>query len=236
MEGTLLLIAWDGSSVVVDYLCNQARDQDMAVACFYYDFASREAQSPTNMLGSLLSQLLSGLEAIPEDIRKEFRSQKKLLGGRRLQVQDIVKMFPALSSLRRTLICIDALDECIPEHQVEVLGALGQILQRSPNTRMFMTGRSHIRGAVERELGGGAISVSITPRDDDIVTYLRVRLRKDTTPEVMDSGLEGDIMKSIPGEVPETCVVVRVQETIVGYILTGENLDSYWFHSGSRQS
>ena len=195
---------------MVDYLCNQAIDQDMAVACFYYDFASREAQSPTNMLGSLLSQLLSGLEAIPWEIRKGFGGQKKLLGGRRVQFQDIVKMFPAVSSLRRTFICVDALDECIPEHQVEVLGALGQILQKSPNTGMFMTGRPHIRGAVERELGGGAISISIKPMDDDIVTYLRARLRKDTTPQVMDSVLEKEIMKSIPEEVSETCVVVRV--------------------------
>ena len=200
----LLLTGRDGSSVVVDYLCNQAIDQDMAVACFYYDFAARETQSPTNMLGSLLSQLLSGLEAIPEEIKKGFRGQKKLLGGRKVQLQDIVKMFPAVSALQRTFICVDALDECIPEHQLEILGALGQILQRSQNTRIFMTGRSHIRGAVERELDGGAISVSIKPRDDDIVTYLRARLRKDTTPEVMDSVLEKDIMKIIPDEVSET--------------------------------
>ena len=231
-----MLTGRDGSSVVVDFLCNEARDHDMAVACFYYDFASREAQSPTNMLGSLLRQLLSGLEGIPEDIRKEFTSQRKLLGGRRLQVQDIVKMFPAVSSLRRTFICVDALDECIPEHQVEVLGALGQILQRSSNTRMFMTGRPHIRGAVERELGGGAISVSIKPRDNDIVTYLRARLRKDTTPEVMDGGLEKEIMKSIPDEVSETYVALRVNKTFAGHILIGENLDSYWFHYGSRES
>ena len=194
---------------MVDYLCNHAIDQDMTVACFYYDFASREAQSPTNMLGSLLSQLLSALEAIPEDIRKRFRSQKKLLGGRGVQLQDIVKMFPAVSSLQRTFICIDALDECIPEHQVEVLDALGQIFRRSPNTRMFMTGRSHILGAVERELGEGATSVHINSRADDIVTYLGARLKKDTTPEVMDGELRKDIMKSIPDGASETYVVLR---------------------------
>ena len=69
-----------------------------------------------------------------------------------------------------------------------------------------MTGRSHIQAAVERGLGGRAASVSIKPRDSDIVTYLRARLRKDTTPEVMDSRLEADIMKSIPRENPESYV------------------------------
>jgi len=154
----------------------------MAVACFYYDFASREAQSPTNMLGSLLKQLLSGLGAIPVEIMQKFRDQKKAIGGRRLRLLDIVKMCLAVTSLQRTFICVDALDECVPGHRLEVLGALGQILRGSPNTRIFMTGRSYIRGVVERELGERITNVSIMSRADDIATYLRARLGKDTTP------------------------------------------------------
>ena len=195
--------------MVIDYLCNQTIEEDTVVACFYYDFASRNAQSPTNMLGALLKQLLSGLGEIPREIMEEFWSQKKMIGGRRLQLPDIVKMFPAVSSLKRTFICVDAIDECVPKHQLEVLDALGQILQASPNIRIFMTGRSHIRDVVERGLGGIATSVSIKPRDNDIVTYLRSKLRKDITPEVMDSALEDDIMKSIPEEISESYVVAR---------------------------
>jgi len=140
------------------------------------------------------------------EIVKKFRGQKKAIGGRRLQLPDIVKMCASVASLQRTFICIDALDECVPSHQLEVLDALGQIVRRSPNTRIFMTGRSHIRGVVERELGGRATSVLIVSREDDIVTYLRARLGKDTTPEAMDSSLKNDIMKSIPEDISETCV------------------------------
>ena len=202
----LLLTGRDNSSVVVDYLCDQVIEQDMAVACFYYDFASREVQSPTNMLGSLLKQLLSGLGAIPMEIMQKFRGQKKAIGGRRLQLQDIVKMCAIVTSLQRTFICVDALDECVPRHRLEVLEALGQILRGSPNTRMFITGRSHIQGVVEGGLGGRTLSVSIKSRDDDIVTYLRARLSKDTTPDAMDNSLENDIMKSIPEGTSETYV------------------------------
>jgi len=197
--------------VVVDYLCDQVIGQDLAVACFYYDFASREAQSPINMLGSLLKQLLSGLGAIPVEIVQKFRGQKKAIGGRRLQLPDIVKMCAAVASLQRTFICVDALDECVPRHRLEVLGALGQILRGSPNTRIFMTGRSHIRGVIERALGGETTSVSIVSRENDIITYLRARLGQDTTPEAMDSFLENDIMKSIPEEISETCVPAWIQ-------------------------
>jgi len=62
--------------VVVDYLGDQAIAQDMVVACFYFDFASREAQTPTNMLGSLLKQLLSGLGVIPVEIVEKFRGRR----------------------------------------------------------------------------------------------------------------------------------------------------------------
>jgi len=199
-----LLTGHDGSSVIVDYLCDRINKQDMVVACFYYDFASREAQSPTNMLGSLLKQLLGGVGAIPAEIVEKFRDQKKAIGGRRLQLPDIVKMWVAVTSSQRTFICIDALDECVPSHRLEILGALGHILRGSPNTRIFITGRSHIRGVVERELDGRAASVLIVSREDDIVTYLRARLGKDTTPEAMDSFLENDIMKSIPEEISES--------------------------------
>jgi len=215
--------------VVVDHLCDQIIGQDMVVACFYYDFASREAQSPTNMLGSLLKQLLRGLGAIPVEIVQKFRDQKKAIGGRRLQLPDLVKMCAAVTSLQRTLICVDALDECVPRHRLEVLGALGQILRGSPNTRIFMTGRPHIRGVVESELGARTTSVPIMSREDDIVTYLRARLGKDTTSEAMDNCLEDEIMRSIPEEVSEKCVASWIPEnccTVVSRILIGTVTDS----------
>jgi len=212
--------------VVVDYLCDQDIEQDNAVACFYYDFASREAQSPTNMLGSLLKQLLSGLGAIPVEIMKKCLSQR-VIGGR-FQLPDLVKMLAVVTSLQPTFICIDALDECVPRNRLEVLDALGQILRGSPNTRIFMTGRSHIRGAVERELGGKTSSVSIVTREDDMVAYLRARLGKDTNPDAMDSLLKNEIMKRIPEEISET----YVQAWDIGTpcepykLLTGANTDS----------
>jgi len=235
-QWTLLLTGDDGSSVVVDYLCDQAIERDMAVACFYYDFASREAQTPINMLGSLVKQLLTGLGEIPGEIVEKFRSRRKVIGGRKLQLPDLVNMFTTVSASQRTFVCVDALDECLPEHQLEVLDALEQILEGSPQVRVFMTGRSHIGVVVGRGLGGRATSVPIKPGDGDIVTYLRTRLRKDTNPEAMDSFLENEIMRSIPEDISETYVVVRDLISLVTHILMGENLDSYSFRSRSKQS
>ena len=204
------LIGCENRSLVIDRLCDEADEDDIAVTCFYFDFAARSEQSPTNMLGSLLRQVVSGLEEIPKAVVQGFRNQKKVIGGRGLQVPGIVKMFQqTITATRRTFICVDALDECIPEHRVVVLESLGQILRGSPNTRIFMTGRPHVRGGVERRLGGAASFVFIQPADDGVAEFLREKLRRDTTPDIMSSTLEAEILKNILEISSEACVGAR---------------------------
>ena len=200
----VLLTDWDDSSLVIDKLCDDAVEEDTAVACFYFDFASRNQQSPVNMLGSLLRQLVSGLDGIPEAVVRSFRNQKKVIGGRGLQVSGILKMFHTITATKRTFICIDALDECLPEHRMVILESLGQIVQGSLDTRIFITGRSHVRSEVERKLGGAAASVLIEPTGDGMIRYLLEKLRNDTTPEMMSSALEANILGSIPQLCSET--------------------------------
>ena len=191
---------------MIDKLCDEAAEEDTAVACFYFDFASRNEQSPVNMLGSLLRQLVSGLDRIPEAVVRSFRNQKKVIGGRGLQVSGILKMFQTVTTAKRTFICVDALDECVPEHRMVILKSLGQITRESLDTRIFVTGRSHIRSEVERKLGGAAAFILIEPTGDGIIEYLREKLISDTTPEMMNSALEENILESISQLSSETYV------------------------------
>jgi len=202
----VLLTDWGDSSLVIDRLCDEAVEGDTAMACFYFDFAARNEQSPVNMLGSLLRQLVSGLEGIPEAVVQSFRNQKKVIGGRGLQVSGILKMFGTITTTKRTFICVDALDECVPEHRRVILESLGQIVQESLDTRIFLTGRSHIRCEVERKLGRGVTCILIEPKEDAIIEYIREKLRNNTTPEMMSSRLEANIMESILEIGSETCV------------------------------
>ena len=210
----VLLIGCDNSSLVIDKLCDEAGEEDTAVMCFYFDFAARNEQSPVNMLGSLLRQFVIGLEKIPEAVAQDYRKQKKSIGGRGLQVSEILKMFRTIAATKRMFICIDALDECVPEHQIVVLESLRQILQGSPNTRLFMTGRPQVRSEVEKRLDGVVTLISIQPTEDGVVRYLRDKLRNDTTPEIMSSALEAEIIKSIPEMNSETYVQASAKERL----------------------
>ena len=88
------------SSLVVDTLCDRARGQDIAVTCFYFDFAAGKEQAPGNMLGALLKQVVGGLDKVPEDIMQEFVEQRKVIGGRSLRLDHIVKMLVAVTYLK----------------------------------------------------------------------------------------------------------------------------------------
>ena len=201
-----MLTSRNVSSLVVDSLCDQARGKNVSVACFYFNFAAQKEQSPTSMLGSLLKQVVGGLGEVPEEIVRAYEEQKKVIGGRRPQLPDIVKMWQTTSSEKPTFICIDALDECAAEYRVKILDSLHQILQKSPGLRIFVTGRSHIQPEITKRLSGRVTIIAITPRRGDIIRYLRARLNEDTNPDAMDSGLEADILKKIPEDISEMYV------------------------------
>jgi len=163
-------------------------------------------------MGALLEQIVGGLKEIPEEILRGYQKQRKALGGRGPRLSDIVKMLQTATSKERTFICIDALDECVPGHRVKILGSLNKILQMSPGTRIFVTGRPHIRPEIGRRLSGRVTSLSISTKRGDIIRYLRSRLEDDQIPDAMDSSLEADILRKIPEDISE----MYVQTTILG--------------------
>jgi len=199
LEGRkILLISRNVSSLVMDTLCKQAVEENAVVACFYFDFAAQEEQSPGAALGSVLKQVVAGLEEVPERIVSAFRDREGVIGGQRLPLSKIAEFLQDISSSRCTFICIDALDECPSGHRESLLDSLNQILQKSPGARLFMTGRPHVLGEVEKHLRGRAATRSITPIKNDITRFLRAMLREDTMPDVMDESLEEEIIRNIP--------------------------------------
>ena len=155
-----------------------------------------------------------------------YQDQKKAIGGRGPRLADIVKMLQTTSSKEPTFICIDALDECLPGDRVKILDSLNKILQKSPGTRIFVTGRPHIRPEIGKRLSGRVASLSISSKRDDIIRYLRSRLEEDTTPDAMDESLEADILKTIPQNISEMYVEATTPGRLLKYPLTNMRLDS----------
>ena len=175
----------------------------MAVTCFYFDFAAQKEQTATSMLGSILKQVVSGTERVPEDIWRALQAQKKAVSGRKPQLGDIVKILQLLTSSQRTFMVIDALDEFTAVQRFRLFDSVKEILAKSPGARIFVTGRPHICPEIETRLAGLVTSISLGPTRDDIIRFLCARLSEDETPDAMDSNLKAEILEKIPESISE---------------------------------
>jgi len=198
-----VLTSRDDSSLVVDKLCDQTGGQNTSVSCFYLDYAARKEQCATNVLGSLLKQMVGGMGQIPEEIWQTFQQQTTTIGGHRPKLTYIVQMIQLVASSRRTVMCIDGLDECSGVQRVRLLDSLQQILEKSPGTRIFATGRPHILAEIQRRLAGHVKSLSVSSIRNDVSGYLRIKLHEDDAPDAMDESLEAEILEKVPENVPE---------------------------------
>ena len=171
---------------------------DIAVACHYFDSTAQKEQSAASVLGVLLKQVIGSLEQIPKEITDAFQRHKKFIGGRKLQLPEIVKMLGNLSSTQRTYFCLDAVDECAGPDRAKILLSLKEIIRMSPTTRVFLTGRPHVGHEVGKYLTRAVTLVSIKPQKDDLIQYIHEKLAEDTTSNEMDERLEAEIVKKIP--------------------------------------
>jgi len=166
------------------------------------------------MLGSLLKQMVSGRGGAPEEVWRALREQKEAVNGRRPELGAIVKILQLTTSLRRTFMIIDALDECTAVQRFRLFDSLKEILEKSPGARIFVTGRPHVRAEIETRLAGRVASLFVAPARDDIIRFLRFRLSQDETPDAMDESLKSDILEMIPGSVSEMWVVAMKLRTL----------------------
>ena len=199
-----MLTDYDDSSLVVDRLHDLAGEKNTTVTCFYPDFAARKELSATDILGSLLKNIVNGMKVVPGEISRGLREQRNSFHGPVPRLVNIVQMLQLITSSQPVFLCIDALDECAGVELAKVLESLKQILERSLDTRIFVTGRPHIQAKIEEHLSGRVASVSAGPRKDDITTYVRARLAKDSPPDVMDECLEADIVENTLGSASGT--------------------------------
>ena len=190
------LTARNISSLVIDSLCDQAKEENITVAGLYCDFLSHQEQTIPNIIGAILKQL-AGKGDITNCIREAFEKAKEEFGGRGPRLAEMMGMLRiAIASLPQVVICIDALDECLPKYLPELLKSLRDIARESPSTRIFFTGRPHVGEDVRRYFSS-AVVIPISPNRDDIQNYLEMRLEGDPEPEAMNNDLRADIVRVI---------------------------------------
>jgi len=209
------LTARISSSLVIDRLCDQAQDEGLAVAWLYCDYNVQHEQTVINIIGAFVKQLV-GRSGIPKDIRDAFLAAKKV-GGRRPLLADLMRMLRiAIASLPQVFVCIDALDECLPKDLPQLLESLRDIVRESPGMRIFLTGRPHVGEVIDRYFTKAA-AIPISPNEDDIRNYVKMRLDRDEVPEAMDNGLRGEIVRIVVDKMSNMYVGVSGPSMMYAY-------------------
>ena len=206
-------MARNTSSLVIDDLCDQARKQDITVAAFYCDFLTQQEQTIANIMGVILRQLV-GRGEIPDYLREAFQKEQKVIDGRGLPLADLMRMLKlAIASLPQVFICLDALDECLPENLPGLLESLRDIVRESPRTRIFLTGRPYVGEDIQRYFSK-AVVIPISPSQDDIRNYVEMRLDMDTEPLAMNEDLRADILRVILEKISDMYVGILGVSTL----------------------
>jgi len=187
------------SSLVIDTLCEQACRKGVVVLFFYCNGQEQKDQSAANIIGSLLRQFAVGTAEIPEGIHSAFEKSRQG-GGRGLELPDMMELFiKTIILIERAYICIDAADELLPQARSELLDALGQIIREAPNTRLFLTGRPHIRREIEKHLVQDAYSINVVVDQGDIARHLSRKMDDN----MRDADVMGDLKNDMVGGMSE---------------------------------
>ena len=200
---------------MIDTLCDQAREENIAVAWLYCDYLAQQEQTTANIIGAILKQLV-GRGDIPKSIREEFQGAKKF-SGRRPLLANLMQMLRAtIAPLPKAFICIDALDEFLPKDLPVLLRSLRDIALVSPRTRIFLTGRPHVEEAIRKHFSK-AVVIPIRPNQNDIRNFLEMRLDGDDEPEAMSDDLRAEIVKIILDKMSNMCVGVSLLSVMYAY-------------------
>ena len=185
------------SSLVIDTLRKQTGEQNIAVIFLYCDYQAQKDQSVVNMIGSLVRQATLREPTIPNETKRAFDKSRRE-GGDSLQLPDIVKLFGKVSGYMEVVyLCVDAVDEVLPQHRLGFLRALRQILQDAPHARLFLTGRPYIRAELDTHLTEKAYAIHIIADQGDITRYLRQKMNDDQDPGLMTEDLKNNIMTTM---------------------------------------
>ncbi|KAI5816329.1 hypothetical protein BZA77DRAFT_62930 [Pyronema omphalodes] len=190
-------------SLVFDHLQKQCSSEKRAcVACLYFDYQYDMNQTPANIVGVLLKQVIFQLNKsrlLHADTISKLKDH--LNAQKTIDLQEGCELLgETIRQLRRFYICIDALDECNERARGEFIQALAEISSKcsQPSSlRIFFTTRPHIKWEelMKRNPGIGSLGhIFLKAHPEDIRIYIAHEIDVDENNDCMDQELRTEIL------------------------------------------
>lgn len=189
------------TSHVVDHMEAKFQNEaSTAIAYLYCNFRRQHEQKPSNLLESILKQLVQKQSTVPESVRSLY-SRHKIKRTRPL-VEEISKVLHSVvSNYSRCFIIVDALDEC----QISDGGRkqfLSEIFDLQIQTGINLFTTSRFIPDIEKHFEG-SISLEIRASDEDVGKYVdghmaRLPLFVSRSPDLQDK-IKTEIIMAVDG-------------------------------------
>jgi Cdc6-like AAA superfamily ATPase len=159
------------TSIVVDELYTKFQnDASVGIAYIYCNFRRQREQKPTDLLASLLKQLVQEQRFVPESVKTLYERHK--VKRTRPSFDEISKeLYSVVADYSRTFIIIDALDEC----QVSDGGRqrlLVEMVDLQTKTGANLLATSRFIPETVKKFEGRSTRLEIRASDDDLRRYL----------------------------------------------------------------
>lgn len=159
------------TSIVVEHLqTNFGNDASIGIAYLYCNFRRQQEQKPTDLIASLLKQLVQEQPFMPEKVRSLYERHKDKRTCPSLD--EILKVLHSIvAGYSRAFVVIDALDEC----QVSDGGRkqfLAELFDLQASTQTSFLATSRFIPEIMKEFEGRSTRLEIRASDDDLQRYL----------------------------------------------------------------
>ena len=182
-----------GRSLVIDKL-KLVRGPRTGIAFFYCDYRDMESHTTANIIASLLKQLCSSLEVLPQSVSRLYSESD--MGQNTPKVEELRKVFLDVCRIFQDVyVIIDAVDECDGSKQRPTLLKTLDIIQKEA-AKVFVTSRPY-SDDIRRAFAQGP-QIQINARTSDIRIYLEAKIHDNTAAEdIMDKRLMMEIVSVI---------------------------------------
>ena len=167
-----LIVAIFSRSIVVDHLQTLFEDNDaIATAFIYCNYKEQAEQTVSNLVGSLLKQMIQDRRVISEVIRSFYQRHRRRAARPTLEQLTGV-LISEIQTYSKVFIVVDALDECREDDATRAM--LLEVLRSLPGqVNLMVTSRD--LPSIARDFNG-AKRLHIRAKDDDIKIYIEGRI------------------------------------------------------------
>lgn len=181
-------------SMVIDDLRNSFPSHGFTLAFLYFDYQDQERQTLSNMLSSMLRQIVAMMLEIPKSVADAY--EKFPSSGSHLLTHDLEKMIlETVEIIPRAYIVIDALDECDESRCRRPFFRFISRLAQAQAVRLFVTSRQCYYDI--NTFFSTYPQIKIQAHDNDLRRYMYQELDHAAMDDIIDKDFASMIVETV---------------------------------------